>query len=318
MTNNSQTPGSSVENGMMMPTNNNGSIQLVPIGDIHVLENWRNMGLVPLQAISLPAEFNTIETNNSNTNASKPQAQQPLQDLNRSNDNLTSVQSGATFKLLDGSCLLSNGALSQSSVTAAPTTTQTATTTTASTNIYSIDSETGTLKPLIITSQRVEQTSSLTLEGVAQNGLTSPPQHKHQHVIAESTSSDASLAIVVDNSTKNDDTTTKSVAAKPARTKPLSLEEMSLNELREECVKRNLPKSGRPKQKLVDRIKEHMLKSNNYTIQSNAQTDPQLFIRQQSATKSPDSGVNMDGSPSFMSCKIYFFCLNIPFYFWTK
>lgn len=73
----------------------------------------------------------------------------------------------------------------------------------------------------------------------------------------------------------------------------LNLEEMSVNKLREKCVECGLPKTG-VKQKLIERLK-------NWNNQQQQQIQ-----RQQSAAstvKSPDSGVNLDVSPSFQSCK---------------
>lgn len=68
----------------------------------------------------------------------------------------------------------------------------------------------------------------------------------------------------------------------------LSLDTMSVNQLREECTKRNLPKNG-VKQKLIERLKSHL-------------GQQQVIVS--AIVKSPDSGVNMDGSPSFLSCNI--------------
>lgn len=64
-----------------------------------------------------------------------------------------------------------------------------------------------------------------------------------------------------------------------------NIEEMSLNELKEECRRRKLLVTGN-KQKLIDRIK-----SNTHLNVPN----------QISSIKSPDSGVNMDSSPSITS-----------------
>ena len=118
------------------------------------------------------------------------------------------------------------------------------------------------------------------------------------------------LTVVIEKSSsssaKVDDNNSKVTSSKQKLNRPLSLEEMILKELREECIRRNLPKSGRPKQKLIERIREHMLKSNNYQIQFISQQSSdsqQQYNKQLLATKSPDSGVNMDGSPSFMPCK---------------
>ena len=68
---------------------------------------------------------------------------------------------------------------------------------------------------------------------------------------------------------------------------------MSVNELKEECMRRKLTKSG-TKPKLIERLREHILSSQN---------GEQHLQRQQSSAKSPDSGVNLDSSPSFMSCE---------------
>ena len=70
-----------------------------------------------------------------------------------------------------------------------------------------------------------------------------------------------------------------------------SLEEMSVNQLREECARRKLPKNG-VKQKLIDRLKSNLMHQ-----QTNGAAAAAVTV------KSPDSGINMDSSPSFMSCK---------------
>lgn len=69
-----------------------------------------------------------------------------------------------------------------------------------------------------------------------------------------------------------------------------------MNELKEECMRRKLTKSG-TKPKLIERLREHILSS-----QSSGEQQAHLQ-RQQSSAKSPDSGVNLDSSPSFMSCE---------------
>ena len=68
-----------------------------------------------------------------------------------------------------------------------------------------------------------------------------------------------------------------------------NVDEMSLNELKEECRRRKLLVTGN-KQKLIDRIKASL----------NGHSSNQLLL---SGIKSPDSGVNMDSSPSFISSK---------------
>ena len=65
-----------------------------------------------------------------------------------------------------------------------------------------------------------------------------------------------------------------------------NFEEMSLNELKEECRKRKLTVTG-TKQKLIERLRSSI------TL---PKTNP-------TSVKSPDSGVNMDGSPGFFSSK---------------
>ena len=71
----------------------------------------------------------------------------------------------------------------------------------------------------------------------------------------------------------------------------VNLEEMSVSRLREECMRRKLPKTG-VKQKLIERLKN-----------SNSQLQRQQSIASTASTvKSPDSGVNLDVSPSLQSC----------------
>jgi len=74
------------------------------------------------------------------------------------------------------------------------------------------------------------------------------------------------------------------VAAKSTPPIGPNIEEMSLNELKEECRRRKLLVTGN-KQKLIDRIRTSMTS--------------QLL----NGVKSPDSGVNMDSSPNFISSK---------------
>jgi hypothetical protein len=63
----------------------------------------------------------------------------------------------------------------------------------------------------------------------------------------------------------------------------ISIDDMSLSELKEECRNRKLLVTGN-KQKLIDRIKAHINSFSNIK-----------------GVKSPDSGVNMDSSPSLIS-----------------
>ena len=233
---------------------------------------------------------------------------------NNNNNQQQNLENNTTFKLINGNCL-SNGVLTQNGLGA---------------NIYSLDSETGTLKPLLITAHQSHSSSNETQQN--QNGTNQFQLQNAEFSLTEQQHASSSsstplslqgttqelndknkeaLTVVIDKSSssaaKVDDNSSKVTSSKQKLNRPLSLEEMSLNELREECIRRNLPKSGRPKQKLIERIREHMLKSNNYQIQFISQQQSsdsqQQYNRQLSITKSPDSGVNMDGSPSFMPCK---------------
>lgn len=76
------------------------------------------------------------------------------------------------------------------------------------------------------------------------------------------------------NGTKNELPNNQATVKQP------NIEEMSLNELKDECRRRKLLVTGN-KQKLMDRIKASISSS-------------------QINVKSPDSGVNMDNSPSFL------------------
>ena len=68
-----------------------------------------------------------------------------------------------------------------------------------------------------------------------------------------------------------------------------NIEDMSLSVLKEECRRRKLLVTGN-KQKLIDRIRASSVS---------------LLTSQVNGVKSPDSGVNMDSSPSFTSSKHY-------------
>lgn len=70
----------------------------------------------------------------------------------------------------------------------------------------------------------------------------------------------------------------------PTVAKTNGIDEMNLNELKEECRRRKLLVTGN-KQKLIDRIKSN------------------ISSMQASGIKSPDSGVNLDSSPSIISSK---------------
>jgi hypothetical protein len=265
-------------------TNTPQSMQLVPIGDLQLLENWRNIGLVPLQ------------TYIDNANNQKSQTQMAITSSNPAAN--TCMQNGAN--LAGGS------------------------------NIYSIDSETGTLKPLLLSQEAVNcqsQNSNHDNKNLVENDEKPLKDEDNSKATSTPTSNPTPLPSTTTTTT----TTTNTTATKQRsqKSQPLTLEEMSLNELREECVRRSLPKSGRPKQKLIERIKDHMIKSNNYrigisstdsssingitttttttttnTASATAVTvshiiDAQYHRQLSSAIKSPDSGVNMDGPASF-------------------
>jgi hypothetical protein len=311
------------------------SIQIVQINDLQQL-NWRNMGMVPLQTMFVAStqqqkqqnQSTTSTINNNNNNNNTPMSIQTLKTMNgenvlinNNNNQQQTLENNTTFKLINGNCL-SNGVLTQNGLGA---------------NIYSLDSETGTLKPLLIAAHQSHSSSNETQQ--CQNGTNQFQLQNAEFSLAEQQNASSSssstplslqgstqelndknkeaLTVVIDksSSSKADDNNSKvTTTSKQKLNRPLSLEEMSLNELREECIRRNLPKSGRPKQKLIERIREHMLKSNNYQIQFISQQSSdsqQQYNRQLSVTKSPDSGVNMDGSPSFMPCKKNIFSKDI-------
>ena len=147
------------------------SIQIVQINDLQQL-NWRNMGMVPLQTMFVASAqqqqqqqnqstTSTINNNNNNT----PMSMQTLKTMNgenvliNNNSNNTNtknqqqnLENNTTFKLINGNCL-SNGVLTQNGLGA---------------NIYSLDSETGTLKPLLITAHQSHSSSNETQ--LSQNG----------------------------------------------------------------------------------------------------------------------------------------------------
>lgn len=277
------------------------SIQIVQLNDLQQID-WRSMGMVPLQTMfvsSSQQQNQSISTTTNSTSTNNTNSLKTLKTINGECVSLNNANSGTTFKLIDGT-FLPNGVLTQNGTC---------------TNIFSLDSETGTLKPLLIATHTQSSNEGPTPQN---NKNQFQLQQGDSFTLNESHTSN-SLNMLggeeVDNKNKEcltvavgklaDESNSKSISKQKATNRPLSLEEMSLNELREECAKRNLPKSGRPKQKLIERIREHMIKSNNYQIQPNLQTSDlqQNFNRQLSATKSPDSGVNMDGSPSFMPCK---------------
>jgi hypothetical protein len=85
----------------------------------------------------------------------------------------------------------------------------------------------------------------------------------------------------------------------------IKIEDMNMNELKEECRRRRLHVTGN-KQKLIDRLKtnSNILLSNENNIKQNdlQQTQQQQHVQ---VVKSPNSGVNMDCSPSLNSCKYW-------------
>ena len=118
--------------------------------------------------------------------------------------------------------------------------------------------------------------SSLSTSSIGNNtiGLSIPiPQNQQQQSLP-------AFSTVADNEQKQE---TEEIL--------VNLEEMSVSRLREECMRRKLPKTG-VKQKLIERLKN-----------SNSQLQRQQSIASTASTvKSPDSGVNLDVSPSLQSC----------------
>lgn len=116
--------------------------------------------------------------------------------------------------------------------------------------------------------------SSLSTSSIGNNtiGLSIPQSQQQQSLPA--------FSAVADNEQKQE---TEEIL--------INLEEMSVSRLREECMRRKLPKTG-VKQKLIERLKN-----------SNSQLQRQQSIASTASTvKSPDSGVNLDVSPSLQSC----------------
>ena len=136
-------------------------IQLVSIGDFQMLDNLKNLGLVPIRTISFNnnnEEQTQIDTNSSNLNQSS---------------NLFNGQS--SIKIINASTLINNS------------------TSQNQTNIYSLDSETGQLKPFIIahapSAQQIQQASYQSA-----NGLSSQVEIKKEDSSAVSVKADESTA----------------------------------------------------------------------------------------------------------------------------
>jgi hypothetical protein len=140
-------------------------IQLVSIGDFQMLDNLKNLGLVPIRTIS----FNNNNSNNE---------EQTQIDTNSSNlSQSSSLFNGqSSIKIINASTLINNSA-SQNQ-----------------TNIYSLDSETGQLKPFIIAhapaAPQIQQASYQSA-----NGLSSQP-----HVI-EVKKEESVMSVKADEST---------------------------------------------------------------------------------------------------------------------
>ena len=112
------------------------SIQIVQLNDLQQID-WRSMGMVPLQTMfvsSSQQQNQSISTTTNSTSTNNTNSLKTLKTINGECVSLNNANSGTTFKLIDGT-FLPNGVLSQNGTC---------------TNIFSLDSETGTLKPLLI------------------------------------------------------------------------------------------------------------------------------------------------------------------------
>lgn len=146
----------------------------------------------------------------------------------------------------------------------------------SSNNLYSLDTN---LAPLVVAT-RPASTMSQSLQSINQNQYqqASPIKSLSSEILAPPTAQKTPSFKVNQKETDN-----------KIESKLTNVDEMSLNELKEECRRRKLLVTGN-KQKLIDRIKASL----------NGHSSNQLLL---SGIKSPDSGVNMDSSPSFISSK---------------
>ena len=266
-------------------TQSNQSIQLVPIGDIQMLLGTSNfLPIVSVGQFNSNTNVNAVETNK-NANYSLM-------------DNSNKIQSSGVILPPP---IPSPQSASSSSSSSSSTSTSSASTqvklinnhlNSSASNIYTNNDPNNNLTPLIITTRPSSSSSAAStslsqslqsIQSVSQFQQASPIKSSSSenfpltpnHILPQKTPA-ASIKINKDSA---------DITAKQDN-KFNNIEDMSLNELKEECRRRKLLVTGN-KQKLIERIKMSMNGSINHLLQH-------------SGIKSPDSGVNMDSSPSFI------------------
>jgi hypothetical protein len=321
---------------------NGQQIQLVPIGDIQILDNIKNLfpnnNIMPIRTISLNQFGNGGATTSTTLlNGKEIIAMNGTNLVSSENAETNGAASTAilpppttTFKILNSlnSNFVSNGATASISTSA-----NIINPVAQNQQIFSLDSSNGLTPILIATtggSGATNPTSANTNVNLTSNGgilqsseLIVPIQIEMDKNNNSSNSNSVqvltpSQASDILNSNLTINTNTEMINDGASQQEKLlnlaNLEEMSVNQLREECIKRKLPKTG-VKQKLIDRLKANLmsqqLQQSSKSIGSDSQLSSNSQIRHSNLTivKSPDSGVNMDGSPSFVSCKLIFLSL---------
>lgn len=152
--------------------------------------------------------------------------------------------------------------------------------------------------------------------GSSHSNTPSPAMNNNHNALNSSFDNVALNAIIMEsNSLKKSisaDLISSSSCSPPINNKPINnkpnlsnskviYDKMNVSELKEECKRRKLPATG-TKQTLIDRLKKNsiaMFQLQNGNSSSGHQ--PMHFVASVKPLNSPDSGVNMDGSPSLMS-----------------
>jgi hypothetical protein len=372
---------------------NHQQIQLVPIGDLHMLDNLKNLfpnnnnnNIIRTISLNQLTGGNNISANGNILNGNEIITLNSSGNLvssasfinnnsgNNNNNNKNSSSAEATtaaFKIVNSN-FVANTAVTATAVNPASSLinpvslTSSSSPATAATlhsqqqQIFSIDSN-NTLTPIIIAAtnnnnNNTGAVSSSTSNGVvtallsnssASGDMNVPPiQIEMSTAVGHNGHGSSSQLGDLSVNTSMDSSVTGSILLLQAHDSGLSLaanlDELSVNQLREECAKRKLPKNG-VKQKLIDRLRNNTISSlqqhqmqmqqhlhnqqqlsgkggESSSLLSSSSSSSQLSVnslmRNPSAiVKSPDSGVNMDGSPSFISCKftlLYNFFLSMP------
>ncbi len=265
------------------------SSEILPVQNQH-FEQISNINIQPVQVLALPSQtsLNNSSVNNKNPNQATTQTTQIqiVRDLQNFQilDNIKTIfnNSNGNNNILPISCISNTSILSSSTSSPLNFMPQN------QSQVFHINTE-----GKVITNAQSMNPAKNVVAPAGQISFSSLNANEQQRIIAP-------IQIEINQNQSNVPSSSSSSSIMNTSIQMIEtdsnlinkLETMTMNQLRDECVKRRLPKNG-IKQKLIERLKGFLA----YQHQQHQNIQQQI-----NHIKSPDSGVNMDSSPSFVSC----------------